>query len=202
MVSPVDKNGGAIQGSGGTSAAACPGRRRGRRDHLQLRLLLRGAAGRPGASQYISRGGPLGWATENITMPALSGSYRNRRPRRSLPALLRPTSPAACSATAAAAGLEVERLPGRNPPLPGSGAPAGFRNYYLRDNAAGGFRGRCSSAADLADSRSAPTFELAFAGASPDLGHVVLSTCAALTADATEVPAAAAMRSGRQNLYE
>ena len=45
-------------------------------------------------------------------------------------------------------------------------------------------------------------FELAFAGATPDLAHVVLSTCAQLTADATEVPAAGGCNEGEQNLYE
>ena len=69
----------------------------------------------------------------------------------------------------------------------GSGAPAGYRNYYLRDSSNGAFRALLTSA-DLAGlALGSEDFELAFAGATPDLAHVVLSTCAALTPDATEV---------------
>lgn len=43
---------------------------------------------------------------------------------------------------------------------------------------------------------------LAFVGASPDLEHVAVSTCAALTADAVEVPAGSGCDEGMPNLYE
>lgn len=44
-------------------------------------------------------------------------------------------------------------------------------------------------------------FRLSLAGASPDLGHVVISTCAKLTAEAVEVPAASGCEEAEQNLY-
>jgi hypothetical protein len=80
----------------------------------------------------------------------------------------------------------VTQCPVENPPLPGSGAPAGYRNYYLR-SAAGGSTALLSSASVSGLALDSSHFELAFAGATPDLAHAILSTCAKLTADATEI---------------
>jgi hypothetical protein len=49
---------------------------------------------------------------------------------------------------------------------------------------------------------SLATEDLRFAGATPDLSHLVFSTCAALTPDATEVPAGGGCNSAFPNLYE
>jgi hypothetical protein len=76
MVSPVDKNGGEIQGPGGVfgggvfqaSAAA------GALTYSSLSSFGAGQ-GAPGASQYISSRGGDGWATENVTTPSDAGAF-------------------------------------------------------------------------------------------------------------------------------
>ncbi len=96
----------------------------------------------------------------------------------------------------------VTQCPVENAPLPGSGAPAGYRNYYLRSGS-GTFKALLSSANIGTLALDSSHFELAFAGATPDLAHVILSTCAALTPDATEVPGLEGeCDPAKQNLYE
>ncbi len=77
MVSPIDKNGGAIQGFGGNFGG----------DVLQAaadgNALTYSSAdsfgsepqGAPPASQYLATRGAGGWSSDNITTPLLSGSY-------------------------------------------------------------------------------------------------------------------------------
>jgi hypothetical protein len=73
-------------------------------------------------------------------------------------------------------------------PLPGSGAPAGYMAYYLRDGAGGDFSSLLR-AADVAHSPLLPAvLEVEFAAGTADLAHVVLSSCAALAANAVEAP--------------
>jgi hypothetical protein len=192
MVSPVDKNGGAIQGFGGISGggvlqAAAGG------DAVTFSSASsfgQGGQGAPTASQYISRRTPSGWSTLNITQPLFSGAYGED-----------PDGvPYQLFSTDLARGL-LAAPP--YPPLAGTGAPAGYRNYYLRDNLGGGFEALVTSADVAALAIPPQKFELGFAGASPDLGHVVLSTCAALSPEATEVPGAGeSCDAGSPNLYE
>jgi hypothetical protein len=88
-----------------------------------------------------------------------------------------------------------------NPPLPGTSAPEGYQNYYLRDNEDHSFSALLTETNN--ELTLAPEeFNLAFAGASPDLRHVVLSSCAALTPDATEVTGTEGCDPAAQNLYE
>src|SRR6185312_9914602 len=76
------------------------------------------------------------------------------------------------------------------------------RNYYLR-SAAGAFTGLLSSADVAGLPLDSSHFELSFAGATPDLTHVILSTCAKLTADATEVAGTGGeCDPSKPNLYE
>jgi len=76
MVSPVDKNGGEIQGPGGVfggggyQAAAAGGA-----IAYSSPSSFAGGEGAPGASQYVSRRGSSGWATENVTTPTLAGAF-------------------------------------------------------------------------------------------------------------------------------
>ena len=181
-----------------------PGRRPGRHDHLHLGLLLRRTPrARPGPSQYVSTRGESAWGTENVTLPMLSGSYPEA-PDSGVPYQLfsDDLGGALVSNGRRCRTSAVTQCPVENAPLPGSGAPAGFRNYYLR-SADGTFKALLTSA-DLASlALDAEHFELAFAGATPDLAHVVLSSCAALTADATEVAGAEGeCDPAKQNLYE
>jgi hypothetical protein len=76
MVSPVDKNGGEIQSPGGVFGggvfqAAAAG---GAVTYSSLSS-FGGGLGSPGASQYVSRRGGAGWATENVTTPTVAGAF-------------------------------------------------------------------------------------------------------------------------------
>ena len=139
----------------------------------------------------LAAGANRRWTTENITTPMLSGSYPGiADERRPLPALLRRPRRRACSATAAAAAARRPKpVPGRKPAAAGLRSAGRLPQLLPARSTPTAASRRCSPSADIADLQLGPEdFELAFAGATPDLAHVVLSTCAALTPDATEVP--------------
>lgn len=191
LASPVDKNGGEIEGpgtapSGGVFQAASGG---GAVTFSSVASFGPDAAGAPATSQYVSRRGPGGWATQNVTAPLAAGGYGDEPD----------VAPYQLFSSELSRGLLA--APDRSP-LPGTGAPPGYRNYYLRD--AGGGYTALLTYADIAGLSVPPqNFELDFAGASPDLSHVVLSTCAALTGDATEVAGTGAgCDPAAPNLYE
>ena len=99
MVSPVDKNGGAIQGfgqnfGGGVLQAAAGGD--GAVTYSSASSFGDGAQGAPAASQYLSRRGAGGWSTENITAPHRSPAATATTPTASPTSSSPPTSPAAC----------------------------------------------------------------------------------------------------------
>lgn len=200
MVSPVDKGGdaiaapGALFGGGAFQAAAGGG------------AVTYGSAtsfglpvGAPPGSQYLSQRGGSGWSTENVSAPLDSGDYGDEPdgvPYRAFAADL--SRGLLFGGLACRGGLPG--CPAPNAVLPGSGAPADYMAYYLRS---GGAFSSLLDAADLAHSAVSPEgFEVSFAAASPDLAHVVLSSCAALTANATEVPAGPGeCDPAAQNLY-
>jgi hypothetical protein len=200
LVSPLDKNGGQIAapesllGGGVLQAAA-----QGGAVTFSSAFSFGSAQAAATASQYVSRRGPAAWSTENITGPALSGSYPHE-PDSGVPyQLFSPDLSTGLLSNGRRCRGESTQCPVANPPLPGSGAPAGYRNYYLR-NGAGSFQALLDGG-DVAGQQAA-NFELAFAGATPDLSQIVISTCAALTADATEVPGSGgACDPAAQNLY-
>jgi hypothetical protein len=77
LVSPADKNGGAIQGfgqnyGGDVLQAAEAG---SAVTYTSLSSFGQDALGAPPASQYISRRGVGGWSTENVSGPTVSGAY-------------------------------------------------------------------------------------------------------------------------------
>lgn len=199
MVSPVQKNGGqveapgAIAGGGVLQAAA-----QGGMVTYGSAASFAGGAGAPPASQYLATRTSGGWSTENITVPLFSGTYDTTDqgvPYRLFSGDL-------------ARGLllsgrqcrgEAEGCPVANPPLSGTDAPAGWQNYYLRQG--GGFEALMGSSDILATAVEPDRFEASFAGASPDLGSVVLSSCAALTSNATEIPEGEGCDADQPNLY-
>jgi hypothetical protein len=188
MVSPIDKNGGAVAapgsifGGGVFQAAAAGGA-----VTYSSSSSFGAAKGAPPASQYISRRTAGGWATENVSAPLESAAYGDEPDG----------APYRVFSDSLSRGLLFGGLPCRggaegcpapNPVLPGTGAPPGYMAYYLRESASGAFTSLLS-AADLVHTAVEPEhFEVSFAAASPNLSHVVLSSCAALTADAVEIP--------------
>jgi hypothetical protein len=204
MVSPPDKNGGAIQGpgqsfGGGVFQAAAQG---GAITYSSTSSFGPGAQGSPPASQYVSRLGAGGWSTENITAPTVSGAY-GIKPN-GVPYQLFSTDLArALMLNGTHCRGEGTGCPVANPPLPGSGTPSGYQDYYLREDEADSFGALLSEANKGPLALTSSQFDLTLAGASPDLRHVVLSTCAKLSAEATEVPSGGGgCDPSEPNLYE
>ena len=204
LVSPPDKNGGAIQGPegihhGGVIQAAAAGE--GKITYSSASSFGEyEAQGAPPASQYISTRSAAGWSTKNISAPMVSGSYGNEP--NGVPYQLFSTD---LSRALMLNGIhcrgEDSDCPVANPPLAGSGAPSGYQDYYLRSNEDGTYTAVVTSTnAQLG--LKAKEFNLALAGASPDLRHLILSSCAALTAAASEVPAAEGCDQTKPNLYQ
>jgi hypothetical protein len=196
LVSPVDKNGGGIAtpesiAEGGTLQAAAQA---GSATYSSASSFA-GGAGAPPASQYISTRSSSGWSTQNITVPIFSGSYD----------IATGGAPYRLFSTDLARSLllngkgcrgEASGCPVPNPTLPGTDAPVGFQNYYLRTSANGSFEALLGPSETSLSGQSASQFEVTLAGSSEDLTHVVLSSCAKLTASATSgCP-------GQANLYE
>lgn len=203
MVSPVEKGGGAVQppgtiSGGGVFQAAAGG---GSFSFSSADSFGAGAQAAPSGSQYLAGRGGGGWASTNITTPMLSGSYGREPdgvPYQLFSSDLRSGLLSNGERCRGAAGGEC---PVANPALPGSGAPSGYRDYYRR-TASGSFESMLTTAALEHTSLGPAQFELKLVAATPDLAHVVVSTCAALTADATEVPALGGCDPAEQNLYE
>ena len=197
MVSPVQKNGGqvdppeAIAGGGVMQAAADGG-------SVTYGSSASFAAGQgaPPASQYIATRDSGGWATQNITAPIFSATYDSVD--QGVPYQL------FSGDLAKALLLNGEHCRGgvqsgcavANPPLAGTDAPAGYQDYYLRDNGAGSFDSLLTSAGIAGLGLDPATFDLRLLGASPDLAEVLLQSCSRLTAGAADVCAGS-----DQNLY-
>jgi hypothetical protein len=205
MVSPVDKNGGEIQGVGGVfGGGVLQAASDGGSITYSSTFSFADPQGSAGASQYLSRRGSSSWSTENITPPMLSGTYPTTAGSGVPYQLFSPDlATALLSNGRRCRDAAATQCPVENPPMPSSGAPDGYRNYYLRHNDDGTYTAVLNST-DVADLALGPEdFELAFAGATPDLSRIVLSTCAALTPDAIEVPGSdGECDPESQNLYE
>jgi hypothetical protein len=175
MVSPVDKNGGQVQGpegigGGGVLQAAADGQSI---TFSSTAAFGPEAEGAPWASQYLSTRGVGVWLTRNLTAPTVSDSYGD--------------SPDGVPYQLFSDDLSLGLLlQGRRC---GEAEPC-QRQYSLVETGTGASAG------------SPEAQDLGFAGASPGLNHVVLSTCAALTVDATEVPAGEGCDAAYPNLYE
>ncbi|HXS33768.1 MAG TPA: hypothetical protein VN758_08355 [Solirubrobacterales bacterium] len=195
MVSPVDKNGGrvdppgALAGGGDLQAAA-----QGGAFTYGSAASFAGGQGAPPASQYLATRTTSGWATENLTAPLFSGTYDTESggvPYRLFSEeLSRALLLNGHHCRGEASGCAVA-----NPPLPGSDAPAGYQNYYLRE--AGAYQALLGPTEIARSGIGAAEFEVSLAGAAPDLRHLVLSSCAALLAAASD-----GCGGGAANLYE
>lgn len=202
LVSPLDKNGGEVEGpgevsGGGVLQASADGEAV---TYSSSTSFGADAAGAPVGSQYISRRGASSWSTENITTPMLSGSYGSE-PRGVPYQLFSGDLAAGLLLNGRRCRGEGEACPVANPPLPGTAAPAGYRNYYLRANGNGTFEALLDSASLVQTPLAAEQFELAFAGASSGLEQVVLSSCATLAPGATEATTPEGCDPALPNLY-
>jgi hypothetical protein len=146
-------------------------------------------------SQYLTTRSGSGWQTQNTSPPLLSGSYGDDPDGAPYRLFSIDLSRSLLSNGERCRGNAEGNCPVVNPPLPGSAAPAGYRDYYLRSGSS--FGSLLSASALTNTDRSASDFELTLAGATSDLAHVVLSSCAALTIDAI-----GDCSTTPQNLYE
>lgn len=201
MVSPRDKNGGrveppgAVAGGGVLQAASGGGA-----VTYGSNASFAGGSGAPPASQYIARRHSGGWSTENITAPVFSGSYDTNDEGVPFQLFSGDLGQGVLLNGDHCRG-EVDGCAVANSPLGGTSAPAGYQNYYLRDSSDRDYTALLRSA-DIAGLDLDPAlFDLRLAGSAPDLDHAVLSTCAALTANATEVPEGEGCDPEEPNLY-
>jgi hypothetical protein len=203
MVSPVDKNGGQIQGPGANFGgdvlqAAAQGNAV---TYSSTSSFGEGGQGAAAASQYLSGRESSGWSVPNITAPQRSGA----EPEVAAGVPFRIFSPDLSAALLYSGGQCLAPSVGcanPSPPLSGSGAPPGYQDYYLRNNADAGFQALVTAADSPALTLSSEAFSVALAGTTPDLDHVVLASCAALTVEATEIPAGPGCNPTAVNLYE
>ena len=203
MVTPIEKNGGGIEGpgtnlGGGVFQAAAQG---GSVTYTSASSYS-APQGSPGANQYVARRGSGSWDTENVTLALFSGSFPNE-PDSGVPyQLFSPDLATGLVTNGKRCRASGSACPVANLPLPGSGAPAGYRNYYLRNSATGASQALLTSSGIAGLGLGPDEFEVGIAGASADLGQVVLSSCAAITANATEVPGVGGeCDPDEQNLY-
>jgi hypothetical protein len=203
MVTPIDKNGGEAAGSGtiadgGALQAAVGG---GSITYGSETSFGEGAGGAPPISQYIATRGSGGWSAANISAPLFSGSYDTERVGAPYQLFSSDLTRGLLLNGAHCRGEGTEcAVP--NPPLAGTGAPAGYQNYYLRDNASATYTALLGSTNSGFLALEPRNFDLSLAGTSANLDYGVLSTCAKLTADAIEVPLGEGCDPEEQNLYE
>jgi hypothetical protein len=202
LVSPVDKNGGEIAApgelfGGGVFQAAADG---SSVTYSSAASFAAAAPSAPPGSQYLSARGAGGWSTENLNVPAFSGSYGADPDGVPYQLFSGDLTRALLLNGRHCRNVEAD-CPVANPPLAGTDAPAGYVNYYLRQSGIG--FGALLGTEDVATTELDPAdFDLRLAGATPDLAHVVLETCAALTPGAAEVPLGGGCDPAKPNLYE
>jgi hypothetical protein len=191
MVSPVDKNNSLITGIDGLpgAAGANGGVIQAEEEGNSIAFASQGAfenpAGAPVMVQYLATRGASNWSTVNITPPMraeTSPAVGNGGPYKAFSSNL---------SKSLFLNTAPHYTPNINPPL-SEEEPAGYQDYFLRDNHTGVFLPVITKASP--PSESASEFEMEFQGASPDLSHVVISTQAALTSNA--------VNNGNRNLYE
>jgi hypothetical protein len=200
MVSPVDKNGGEVAAPGEIAAGGVlQAAAQGGSVTYGSAASFAGGQGAPPASQYLASRVAGGWSTQNLTQPIFSGTYDagdTGAPYQLFSADLgRALLLNGDHCRGEGSGCAVA-----NPPLAGTDAPAGYQDYYLREG--GSFTALLGNANAGFLGIDPAHFDLRFAGASPDLGHAVLSSCAALTSNATQVALGEGCDPEKQNLYE
>jgi hypothetical protein len=194
LVSPAPKNGGEVGAPASEAAGVLQAAAGGGAIAYGSVSSFGEAGGAAPVNQYLARRGPGAWASENLTPALLSGTYAAGAYQLFSTDLSRAILANGWSCRAG----EV-KCAAANPPL-GPGAPPGYRNLYLREGAT--YTPLITSVNSPALVLGAEDFALSLAGADPELRYPVLSTCAALTAVASEVPGAEGCDPAAQNLYQ
>jgi hypothetical protein len=169
LVSPAEKSGGEVGDPGTAAAGVLQAAAGGGALAFGSEASFGEAQGAAPVSQYLAIRGAAGWSTANMTPPLLSGTYEGD-PHLAFSADLDRSILSSGWRCRAAGG---EECAAENPPL-GPGAPPGYRNLYLREGTA--YTPLITAASFPALPAAPEDFHLAFAGASPDLRHVVFST--------------------------
>ncbi len=186
LASPTDKGGGAIgsPGSlfgGGDFQAA----RASSAVTYSSATAFGSPRGAPPASQYLATRAATGWGGASLSPALFAGAYGDRPDGVPFRLFSEDLARAVFDG-----GDPCGAEPGCADPLAppsGSGAPVGVRELYLRDSSTGSYTALATQAA-LSHSAVSPTrFEAKLVAATPDLAHLVISTCAKLTANAAEV---------------
>jgi hypothetical protein len=201
LVSPIEKNGGEIPPAGGTQGGGVlQAAAQGSAITYSSTSSFADADGAFGASQYIGRRQSGGWGTENITLPMVSGGYEFI----GVPyQLFAPDLGLGLVLNGRRCRSAGENCPVPNPPLPGTDAPSGYLDYYLRDNSSRTFEALLGTAELTNQPVSPENFDVDFVAGTPNLSSVILSTCAALTPDAVAVPTGEdSCDQASPNLYE
>jgi hypothetical protein len=173
LVSPAEKDGAEIQGPGQSFGGGViqAAAQGSALTYSSTSSFGADAGGAPVASQYVARRGVAGWANENVTEPTVSGAFGGE--------------PDGVPFQLFAGDLARALLLNGNRCGVGEPCP---QSYALRDSGGG-----------LTQSVAEPDLHLAAAAA--DLGQRVLSTCAALTGDAIEIPGTEGCDPTQPNLY-
>jgi hypothetical protein len=171
MVSPLDKNGGAAYGPEEPDShfeASTDGTR-------VAYLSLASFGESPSnilANQYLATRGPDGWTSENLSPPAVPGGYFKGTTADPYYAFSGDLSHGLVRN-----GLHASHEEGHpfvlNPPLPGTGAPAGYETFYLRDNNIGAYQALLTN---TPTGLSNAQYQMFLEGATPDLAHAVVAT--------------------------
>lgn len=202
MVSPVDKDGGAIGapgtlfGGGDFQAAA-----QGGSFAYSSATAFADAKSAPPVSQYLSTRTNGGWATQNVSPPIESASYGDEPNGAPYRLFAEGLSSAVLFGGDPCRG--VSGCPEPSAPIPGSGAPAAYPELYLRDNTSGAYEALITQAELNHSDVTKEHFEARLVAATPDLSHLAISSCASLTSNATEAITGPGECDGaEQNLYE
>jgi hypothetical protein len=193
LVSPAQKNGGEVGVPGTTAGGVLQAAASGGAVAFGSDASFGQAQGAPPVSQYLATRGSSGWLTTNLSPPLLSGTYEADPYLLFSEDLSRGILTNGWSCRDGSSSCEAQ-----NPPL-GPGGPAGYRNLYLREGSA--YTPLITTANSPLLTVSAEDFRLSLGAASPDLSHVVTSTCAALVAGAVEVPGSEGCDPEAQNIY-
>lgn len=174
LVSPAEKGGGAVQGPGQNFGGdVLQAAAQGDAITYSSSSSFGAAVGAPFASQYVSSLKGPGWSTEDVTPPTISGAYGDDP--QGVPYQLFSEDLSRALMLGGARCGEGERCP---------------RSYDLLEPPG------------IVSSETPAEPDLRIAGATPDLRHVVLSTCAALTSEAVEEPEGSSCDPADTNLYE